>query len=457
MSSKPARKPNVVVFFTDQQRWDTVGLHGNPLGLTPHFDRLASRGTFVANSITCQPVCGPARSCLQTGQYATTTGVVRNGIALREDAVTLAKCFGKAGYQTGYIGKWHLAGPGYRDIGVAKHLRGGYDYWLGADVLEMSSRPYDTRMWDTEDKPVKLPGYRVDALTDAAIRYIDEHQEDPFFLFISYLEPHHQNNADSYPAPDGLTQPYVGRYTPPDLQALGGTSAQHLPGYYGMIKRLDDALGRLQDTLKSLGLEDDTIVMFTSDHGSHFKTRNREYKRSVHDASVHVPTAFWGPGFTNGGRLEEQISLVDLPPSLLDAAGLEVPDTMQGRSILPLTRGEREGWPEEAFFQTSEEQIARGIRTQRWKYAIETKSRDDWNEDKGTAKRYYETYLYDLEVDPYELHNLIDSEGHLPVIKRMRQRLISCMKAVGEAEPEIVFAEQEQRGQLLSDPGEEAL
>ncbi|WOO40914.1 sulfatase-like hydrolase/transferase [Rubellicoccus peritrichatus] len=457
MSNKPTRKPNVIVFFTDQQRWDTVGLHGNPLNLTPNFDRLASRGTFAANSITCQPVCGPARSCLQTGQYATTTGVVHNGLPLKEDAVTLAKCFNEAGYDTGYIGKWHLAGDGYRDDPVPEEKRGGYKSWLGADVLEMSSRPYDTVLWNTEGEKVKLPGYRVDAMTDAAIRYVDEHQDNPFFLFISYLEPHHQNNADSYPAPDGHTLPYVDKYTPPDLQALGGTSAQHLPGYYGMIKRLDDALGRLQDSLKSLGLEDDTIVMFTSDHGCHFKTRNAEYKRSIHDASVHVPTAFWGGPFNSGGRIEEMVSLVDLPPSLLDGAGLDVPQTMEGRSILPLTRGQREDWPQEAFIQTSEVQIGRSIRTQRWKYGIETKSRDDWNDDCGTAKCYYETHLYNLEVDPYELNNLIESEGHLPVINEMRNRLIKRMKAIGESEPNIIKAKYNQQGQLHPDAGEEML
>lgn len=453
MSKKSPRKPNVIVFFTDQQRWDSVGLHGNPLNLTPNFDRLASRGTFAANSITCQPVCGPARSCLQTGQYATTTGVVRNGIPLKEDAVTLAKCFNEAGYDTGYIGKWHLAGSGYDDSPVPEEKRAGYKSWLGADVLEMSSRPYDTVLWDTEGKKVKLPGYRVDAMTDAAIRYVDKHKDNPFFLFISYLEPHHQNNTDSYPAPDGYTQPYVDGYTPPDLQALGGTSAQHLPGYYGMIKRLDEALGRLQDSLKSLGLEDDTIVMFTSDHGCHFKTRNAEYKRSIHESSVHVPTAFWGGPFNSGGRIEEMVSLVDLPPSLLDGAGLDVPETMEGQSVLPLTRGQREDWPEEALIQTSEAQIGRGVRTKRWKYGIETRSRDDWNEDGGTAKCYYETFLYDLEVDPYELRNLIDSEGHLPVIEEMRNRLLKRMKAIGEDEPNIVKAEYKRQGQLHTDTG----
>src|SRR5690606_4569460 len=104
-----SRRPNVVVFFTDQQRWDTVGAHGNPLGLTPNFDRLARDGTFAANSFTCQPVCAPARAVFQTGKYQTQTGCYRNAIPLPKSELTLAHRFGAAGYDTAYIGKWHLA------------------------------------------------------------------------------------------------------------------------------------------------------------------------------------------------------------------------------------------------------------------------------------------------------------------------------------------------------------
>ncbi|HRW46975.1 MAG TPA: sulfatase-like hydrolase/transferase, partial [Caldilinea sp.] len=172
------RKPNVIVFFTDQQRWDTTGVHGNPLGLTPNFDRMARTGTDVHYSFTCQPVCGPARSCLQTGRYATNTGVFRNGIVLDPNMETLAKSFRAGGYTTGYIGKWHLAAADPTPV----EQRGGYGYWLAANTLEFTSDVYDTVVYNTDSEPVKLPGYRVDALTDAAIRYVDNHQQDPFFL-----------------------------------------------------------------------------------------------------------------------------------------------------------------------------------------------------------------------------------------------------------------------------------
>lgn len=276
-----SRRPNVVVFFTDQQRWDTVGAHGNTLELTPNFDRLAETGTFVANSFTCQPVCGPARSVFQTGRYPTTTGCYRNDIPLPKGERTLAHHFAAAGYDTAYIGKWHLgsAEP------VTQEERGGYRYWLASNILEFTSGPYDTVVHDNDGNPVKLPGYRVDALADAAIRYVASPKEDPFFLFLSFLEPHHQNQTDNYPAPIGYEDRICRKLAVPgDLAALGGTTAEHFPGYLGMVARLDEAFGRLVEALYSLDLLEDTIILFTSDHGCHFKTRNNEYKRSCHEA-----------------------------------------------------------------------------------------------------------------------------------------------------------------------------
>jgi arylsulfatase A-like enzyme len=435
------RKPNIVVFFTDQQRWDTTGVHGNPLELTPNFDRMVSRGTHVYNAFTCQPVCAPARASLQTGLYATATGVFRNGLALRAEERTLAQYFNEAGYHTGYIGKWHLAD----DDPVRPDQQGGYQYWLGANRLEWTSKPYETVLYDNDGKEVRLPGYRVDALTDAAIRFIDESKDGPFFLFVSYLEPHHQNHIDDYVPPDGYRERYTGRWMPPDLTALGGSAGQHIGGYFGIVKRIDEALGRLLDALKSLGLENNTIVLFTSDHGCHFKTRNREYKRSCHESSIRVPTGLIGPGFTGGGRLQELVSLVDLPPTLLDAAGIPVPPHMQGRSILPLVKKQNTDWPEEVLIQISESQVGRAVRTRRWKYSVVAP--DLHGGQHSCSDRYAEECLYDLQSDPYELRNLIGLESHRKVAEVMRERLLRRMREAGEEEPEVILAEPVRSGQ----------
>lgn len=438
--TSPSR-PNVVVFFTDQQRWDTTGVHGNPLGLTPNFDRMARLGTDVHHSFTCQPVCGPARSVLQTGLYATQTGVWRNGRTLAQDAVTLARCFRAGGYTTGYIGKWHLADQ----EPVPEAARGGYEYWLGANLLEFTSDAYDLVMYNNDNQPVKLPGYRVDGQTDAAIRYIDAHQHEPFFLFLSYIEPHHQNHLDDYPPPDGYREQYTGRHIPPDLAALGGSAHQHLGGYYGMVKRLDEALGRLLDALKSLDLLENTVVLFTSDHGCHFKTRNAEYKRSCHESSIRVPTAICGPGFNGGGRISHLVSLVDLPPTLLDAAGLPIPEQMQGRSLLPLVQGEKADWPQEVLIQISESQIGRALRTERWKYSVSVPGQNG-NSAPG-SDHYVEEYLYDLHADPHELQNLVNVATYHEVKAALRAKLIERMVAAGESAPTIEPAPEEPRSQ----------
>lgn len=248
----PSRRPNLFVFFVDQQRYDTTGIHGCPLDLTPHFDRFARAGTDVHHAFTPNPVCGPARACLQTGTYASTNGTYTNGIPPTDDLPHLADRLNHAGYHTAYFGKWHLVehaieGP------VPAHRRGGYQHWLAANLLEMTSDQHHTRLWNNDDQPVDLPGYRSDALADATIRHVHDrcanHPYQPWMITTSFLEPHQQNSTDSSPGPDGGNAPYLGAWTPPDLANLPGTAPQHLPGYFAMIKRLDDALGRITDAL----------------------------------------------------------------------------------------------------------------------------------------------------------------------------------------------------------------
>ncbi|MGJ3243860.1 MAG: sulfatase-like hydrolase/transferase [Opitutales bacterium] len=445
-------RPNVIVFFTDQQRWDSMAAHGCPLDLTPNLDAAAREGTFLKHLVTCQPVCGPARACFQSGQYATRTGCYRNALPLPRNCPTLAGAFNEAGYRTGYIGKWHLAD---RDIEgpVPEADRAGYRHWLAANVLEFTSEAYQTRFWNEQNEAVDLPGYRVDAQTDAAIRWIDawSREEEPFFLFLSYIEPHHQNRIDDYPPPRGYRQRYTGRWTPPDLAALGGSSQQHLAGYWGMIRRLDEAYGRLRDALFSLGIEDNTIVLFTTDHGCHFRTRNDEYKRSCHESSIRLPGVITGPGFQGGGTVDKVTSLIDLPPTLLDAAGIDIPDTFDGRSIHQYIQhpAGRADWTDEAFVQISEAESGRALTTSRWKYGVTA----DW-EDSPSSSVYREAHLYDLESDPYELCNLVDLQSHAEVCRRLRQRLLAHIAQVEGERPEIQPVGSRTSGQRFVRPEE---
>ena len=436
MSSR--RPSNVVVLFTDQQRWDTVGAYGaSPMDLTPNVDAMARRGVRFDRTFTCQPVCAPARGSLQTGEYATTHTVWRNGLALPTDRRTLAHHFSDHGYRTGYIGKWHLADT--RGEPVPRAMQGGYkDRWLAADVLEFTSHPYETLLFDADGNQVHLPGYRVDALADAACTFIDDYRDEPFFLFLSWLEPHHQNDWNRFVAPDGYAQRYANPHVPPDLQGVPGDWFAQLPGYYGMIARIDECVGRILARLDQLGLSDDTIVLFTSDHGCHFRTRNTEYKRSCHEASIRIPLVMQGPGLDRSLVVPELVSLVDVPPTLLDAAGLPVPNTMQGRSALPLVERRNADWPDEVFVQISEYTTGRAVRTSRWKYCVHAPECD--RRTASCADRYVERHLYDLAADPYERVNLVGRPDYRDVADTLAATLKRRMLAAGESEPEIVPA-----------------
>ena len=425
------KQHNLIVFLTDQQRGDTLGLYGNPSNLTPNLDYYGRRGTYFRKAFTPQPVCGPARSVMQTGKYATQTGCFRNMIPLRLTEETVAKLLAREGYQTGYIGKWHLGDPDSHGPVVEKE-RGGYQFWLAANLLEFVSDAYDTRLWDNQNQEVRLPGYRVDALTDAAIRFIQEHQHQPFFLFVSFLEPHHQNHLDHYPAPEGYEEKFRDAWVPQDLRALGGSTAQHLSGYYGMVKRIDEAFGRLMDALHSLGLYQKTGVLFTSDHGNQFKTRNEEYKRTPHDSAIHIPMVLCGGRYDSGREVKQLVSLVDVVPTLLETAEIVLPDGLQGRSLLPLMDQRVPDWRDSVFIQISETQIGRAVRTERWMYGVMGTEGDPWKDFASSA--YSGTYLYDLKADPFELHNLINYISHQSIEIELQKLLSFHMHQAGEVD-----------------------
>ena len=284
----PTARPNVIVFFTDQQRWDTTGVHGNPLGLTPNFDRMALRGTHLYNAFTCQPVCAPARAHLQTGLYATNTGGVpqRHCFAGRDE--NAGPLFRVAGYRTGYIGKWHLADA----ILCPRISRAATMTGWAPTCWNLRPCPITPSCMTTMQAKFKLPGYRVDALTDEAIRYICTHKDEPFYLFLSFLEPHHQNHVDDFVAPDGYREQYAEPGCRRTLRRWADRRTNTLPAITAWSSVWMKRWGGFMDALKSLKLDDNTIVLFTSDHGCHFKTRNSEYKRSCHESSsVHIPTA----------------------------------------------------------------------------------------------------------------------------------------------------------------------
>ncbi len=418
------------------------------MGLTPHLDRLAREGTRFLLPLTNQPVCAPARACLLTGRYATAHGVWRNGLGLTPGDETLATGLKNAGYQTGYVGKWHLAPGGNGPGPVPPQYRGGFtDFWEGANATEMVSQPFSTVLYDADGQEVRPPGYRVDATTDrtiAAIRRFADGGGRPFFMMVSYLEPHHQNDVDRYVAPEGYEARYANPFVPPDLRPLPGNWGAQLPGYYGCVASLDENVGRLLAALQETGQLEHTIVVYTADHGCHFRTRNGEYKRSCHDSSLRVPLVMWGPGFNRRQVVPEPVGLVDLAPTLLEAGGGSVPETVQGRSLLPLVRREAEAcatWPEEVFVQISESMTGRALRSERWTYCAVAAGDAERQEGRPAAgpgsEAYRDSHLYDNAADPAQQVNLVGRSQYKEVAAALRERLGERMAGAGEPPPAI--------------------
>lgn len=435
-------KPNIILYLSDQFRWDFLGANGaNSSTKTPNLDAMARRGKNFTHAITNQPVCAPSRSVLLTSRYATETGVWRNGPGLKEDLPTLASELRKAGYTSNYIGKWHLSpgqaaqggGPGF----VPPEHRGGFlDLWEGANALEHTSHPYSGSIFDGDGKEIKFEEqYRVDFLTDRAERFLRQKHDKPYFLFVSQLEPHQQNDMNRMVGPRGSAERFINAHVPPDLRALPGDWHQQLPDYYGACESIDASVGRLQKVLEETGQAENTIFVFLSDHGCHFMTRNQEYKRSTHNSSIRVPLIIDGPGFRGTQQIPELTGLINVAPTLLDAVGVPAPSSWKGRSLLPLLNdtAAREAWPNTELVQISESMTARAIRTPDWTYCVA----DISGAKKPDSPSYLEWQLYDQRNDPHELVNLAGRKEYVEKAKELRAELQKLLEYAGEQAPEI--------------------
>lgn len=440
-------QPNVVVVLSDQQRPDSCGVFGQRLPVTPRLDALAANGVAFDEAFTVQPVCGPARAALQTGLYPTRTQCWRNGIALPPDADTMAQRLSSAGYQTGYIGKWHLASNYGRNLpldrpparfgkrAVPPERRGGYrDVWVAADALEHTSGATSGHVFDEDGKEITLEGFRVDALTDIAIDRLDRFSNDrPYFMFVSFLEPHHQNNRYRTIGPKGWARRFRDFERPGDLPAWRGDWRWNYAEYLACCASIDANLGRLVDAIDARGQLDNTLLVFTSDHGSHFRTRNLEYKRSPHDASIRVPLVLAGPGFRGGTRRSDMATNLDLLPTVLSAAGAPADDRLDGRPLQS-----PDGAPADVLVQISESQIGRALRTATHTVAAKAPTRNLLaGHLRPDAERYVATHLYDNVNDPHQRTNLIGDRSAREVRDRLVDRLADRISEVEGHRPSI--------------------
>jgi arylsulfatase A-like enzyme len=441
----PSSRPNIILYLADQFRSDFIGANGPDGSLTPNLDALAARGKQFTHAVTNQPVCAPARSVLLTSRYATETGVWHNGLALGQSLPTLATELRKAGYTANLIGKWHLApgaeaaggGPGF----VKPEFRGGFlDLWEGANALEHTSHPYEGTIFDAEGKEITYKDeYRVDFITDRSERFLREKHDKPFFLFISQLEPHQQNDMQRPIGPKGSVERFANSNAPEDLRALPGTWQAQLPDYYGCCESIDASVGRVRRILEEEHLAENTIFVFISDHGCHFMTRNQEYKRSTHNSSIRIPLIIDGPGFEGAQQIPELVGIINVTPTLLEAAGVPVPASMKGQSVLPLLNDPkaRQAWPNKELIQISESMTGRAIRTPGWTYCVADTSGQT---KEPAAATYHEYQMYDQRADPNELVNLAGRKEYRAKADELREELKKLLASAGENEPEIVPA-----------------
>ncbi len=410
-TKRATRKPNLVFIFADQWRAQATGYAGNKDVRTPNLDRLATESVNFSNAVSGCPVCSPYRASLMTGRYPLTHGVFLNDVRLNTEAVSIAEAYNEAGYQTGYIGKWHLDGD-ERSAFIPRDRRQGFKFWK---VLSCTHNYNNSFYYADENVKLKWQGYDAIAQSREAQRYIRERAAvKPFALFLSWGPPHAPYQTapakyrDLFNAEELTLRPNVPRH-------LEDKARKALAGYYAHIAALDDCIGEIVGTLKELGLENDTILVFTSDHGDMLYSHGQQKKQKPWDESICVPFLLRYPAVLGrGGKtLDMPINTPDIMPTLLGLSGIEIPDTVEGADFSDVLKQAEEPNNDAALIscpspfgqwkRANGGREYRGIRTRRYTYVRDLNG--PW-------------LLYDNVQDPYQLNNLCNKPRHSKPARR---------------------------------------
>ncbi len=423
--------PNVVFVFADEWRAQSTGYAGDPNCETPVLDALAAESLNLTHAVSGCSVCCPYRGSLLTGQYPLTHGIFINDVELDPDSVSIARAFEAGGYDTHYIGKWHVYGSPEgknerRATPVPRSHQMGFDDWRG---FECTHNHLNSGYYHNDDPELHAWGdYDAFAQTREAVRQWKERRpEDPPLLqILSWGPPHFPLNN----APEAYRKRYEHRVLQLRKNVpvhLRDQAQEHLRGYYAHIAALDHALDLLLTGLKESGLEKDTILVVTSDHGDMRSSQALQTKCFPFDESIRVPFLIRGPGIPTG-ELPIPMDAPDIMPSLLGLCGLEIPESVEGRDWSPELRGQAEADPEDAAFlnmsaeftelQFNGMQAYRGLRDRRYTYVRNLDG--PW-------------LLYDNEVDPFQMNNLIGDSDHADLQQRLEQKLQSMLVQRGDA------------------------
>jgi N-acetylglucosamine-6-sulfatase len=448
-ATAPARRPNIVFVLVDDMRWDDLRAAGHPFIETPHMDRLASEGARFTNAFATTPLCSPSRASFLTGQYPHTNGIVDNTARQSHALPVFPLELQKAGYRTGFFGKWHM--------GNDDSPRPGFDHWVAmpgqGEAIDPSLNVDGTRVQDT--------GYTTDLLTGYVERFIDRPGDAPFLVYLAHkaIHPNVVQNDDGSVTPLAgqpggfvAAERHRGRYTgrtmprranafvppldkPALLQRIAGlpplgkataTTDEEIRGRLEMLLGVDDSLGRIVATLARKGILDDTMVVFTSDHGYFYGEHGlNEERRLAYEETIRIPLIVRFPRLAAAGAMPGEMALsIDLAPTLLDVAGVTPGATIQGRSLVPVLRQQATGWRTSFLIEYFSDTVFPRVRTMGYS-AVRTARHKyiRFRELKGMDE------LYDLEADPYELTNLIARPEGRDLLPRMQEELERLLDA----------------------------
>jgi arylsulfatase A-like enzyme len=444
-ASGASGEPNVVILIGDQLRYQSCGYAGDRKAITPNLDRLASEGVSFKNFVSSTPVCSAFRASLLTGKYASSTGVVVNELRISPNHDALAHVFGAAGYDTALIGKWHLwanQAGGHNRIANAYIPPGpgrlGFDYFAGYNFGHLN---YKARYFLDTPEPINIKGYGAAHFTDLAIDNIKKHakSDKPFAMVVAYSPPHDPWGANNVPPkwyekfkdvefkrpatwkddPD----PRMDRNTDPKrwLARWKPNIPEYMRVYYAMTASLDEQVGRVLKALKETGQEDNTIVVFVSDHGEMFGAQGRVFKMTFYEESARVPMLIrWPKNIPAGSVSDACMASPDIMPTLLGLTKLPVPKAVEGMDLSQVVRGEKGKEPEFAFLQ--------GMgHTYLWRDGFEWRAIRD---KQYTYAKYLsdgKELLFDNIADPIQAKDLAGDPKHAAKLKELRGKMQAKM------------------------------
>jgi arylsulfatase A-like enzyme len=449
-------KPNLVFVFADQLRHDVLGYAGDSKAITPNIDKFSEQAVNFTNAVSVSPVCAPFRSSLLTGKYVSSTGMVVNEINMNLNHKTIANVLNDAGYNCAYVGKMHLNDQHKRSYAKGPERFGFDHYWAG---YSFHHRSYQSYYYTDDDKgdeyKVDLTGkYGPEEFTTLACNYIEEasKEDKPFTLFLSWNPPHDPWKEDNVPAhclekfkdqqfdlpenfketPDQYMDRYPGEFFKGDsvwkekFISEGGFQ-EMMRVYYGMVNSIDEQMGRVIKTIDSLGIGDNTIVVFTSDHGEMFCSQGRMYKLIFYEEAARIPMLIRYPKVSNGGKSDVCLNTPDIMPTLLGLMGLadNIPEEVEGIDLSFAVKGEKGVEPEFAFMQ--------GMgHTFRWLDGFEWRSIRDKRYTYARYLRDGKELLFDNKKDPFQKSDVAADDAYSDVIKRMRKQMQNKMNLIND-------------------------